>query len=52
MLFDAVKDGQKISPKWVPPEHDQGLNESRRQVVLPAISIRSGLTLTLGNGHI
>jgi len=30
VLFDAVKDGQTISPKWVPPEEEQELNESRR----------------------
>lgn len=30
VLFDAIKDGQKVSPKWVPPEHDQEPNESRR----------------------
>lgn len=32
ILFDAVKDGQSISPKWVPAEEDQELNESRRCV--------------------
>ncbi|TEB39293.1 Oxysterol-binding protein [Coprinellus micaceus] len=30
MLFDAVKDGQNICPKWVPPEDEQEPNESRR----------------------
>jgi len=30
ILFDAVKDGQNVSPKWVPPEHEQEENESRR----------------------
>lgn len=30
VLFDAVKDGQNISPKWVPSEEDQEPNESRR----------------------
>ena len=30
MLFDAVKDGQSVSSKWVPPEDQQELNESRR----------------------
>ncbi|KAF8168345.1 hypothetical protein B0H34DRAFT_685140 [Crassisporium funariophilum] len=30
ILFDAVKDGQKISPKWVPPEDEQEENESQR----------------------
>ncbi|KAF9457467.1 hypothetical protein BDZ94DRAFT_1273071 [Collybia nuda] len=30
VLFDAVKDGQNISPKWVPTEDDQEPNESRR----------------------
>jgi hypothetical protein len=32
MLFDAVKDGQNICPKWVPPEDEQEPNESRRYV--------------------
>jgi hypothetical protein len=30
ILFDAVKDGQNVSPKWVPPEDEQEENESRR----------------------
>jgi len=30
VLFDAVKDGQSVSPKWVPPEDQQEPNESRR----------------------
>ncbi|KAF9014924.1 hypothetical protein BDQ17DRAFT_1385771 [Cyathus striatus] len=30
VLFDAVKDGQNVSPKWVPPEDEQETNESRR----------------------
>jgi len=30
ILFDAIKDGQKVSPKWVPPEDEQEENESRR----------------------
>ncbi|KAF9480430.1 Oxysterol-binding protein [Pholiota conissans] len=30
VLFDAVKDGQNVSPKWVPPIEDQEPNESRR----------------------
>jgi len=30
VLFDAVKDGQNISPKWVPSESEQEPNESRR----------------------
>ncbi|KAF8887706.1 hypothetical protein BD779DRAFT_1525788 [Infundibulicybe gibba] len=30
VLFDAIKDGEKISPKWVPPEDQQEPNESRR----------------------
>jgi len=30
ILFDAVKDGQNVSPKWVPPEEEQEENESRR----------------------
>ncbi|KAF8875016.1 Oxysterol-binding protein [Mucidula mucida] len=30
VLFDAVKDGQNITPKWVPPEDEQEPNESRR----------------------
>ncbi|PPQ90472.1 hypothetical protein CVT25_014990 [Psilocybe cyanescens] len=30
VLFDALKDGQNISPKWVPPEDEQEPNESRR----------------------
>ncbi|KAF5361615.1 hypothetical protein D9758_007354 [Tetrapyrgos nigripes] len=30
VLFDAVKDGQNVSPKWVPPESEQEPNESRR----------------------
>jgi len=30
VLFDAVKDGLSISPKWVPSEEDQEVNESRR----------------------
>ncbi|KAK7468431.1 Oxysterol-binding protein OBPa [Stygiomarasmius scandens] len=30
VLFDAVKDGQNVSPKWVPPEDEQEPNESRR----------------------
>ena len=30
VLFDAVKDGQNVVPKWVPPEEEQESNESRR----------------------
>jgi len=30
VLFDAVKDGQAVSTKWVAPEEDQEPNESRR----------------------
>jgi hypothetical protein len=30
VLFDAEKDGQNISPKWVPAIENQELNESRR----------------------
>ncbi|KAJ3862425.1 MAG: hypothetical protein NXY57DRAFT_999089 [Lentinula lateritia] len=30
VIFDAVKDGQAVSPKWVPPEDQQEPNESRR----------------------
>ncbi|KAG9223248.1 hypothetical protein CCMSSC00406_0000063 [Pleurotus cornucopiae] len=30
VLFDAVKDGQHICPKWVAPEEEQEPNESRR----------------------
>lgn len=30
VLFDAVKDGQNICPKWVPEEEEQEMNESRR----------------------
>lgn len=30
VLFDAIKDGQNVSPKWVPPEDEQEENESRR----------------------
>ncbi|EEB92494.1 hypothetical protein MPER_08985 [Moniliophthora perniciosa FA553] len=30
VLFDAIKDGQNVSPKWVPPEDQQEPNESRR----------------------
>ncbi|KAF9263051.1 Oxysterol-binding protein [Marasmius fiardii PR-910] len=30
ILFDAVKDGQNVSPKWVQPEEEQEPNESRR----------------------
>ncbi|KAF4622863.1 hypothetical protein D9613_001590 [Agrocybe pediades] len=30
VLFDAMKDGQNVSPKWVPPEEEQEPNESRR----------------------
>lgn len=30
VLFDAVKDGQNVSPKWVLPEDQQEPNESRR----------------------
>ncbi|KAF8971588.1 hypothetical protein BDZ97DRAFT_1787220 [Flammula alnicola] len=30
ILFDAVKDGQNVSPKWVPPTEEQEPNESRR----------------------
>ncbi|KJA25929.1 hypothetical protein HYPSUDRAFT_36768 [Hypholoma sublateritium FD-334 SS-4] len=30
VLFDAVKDGQNVSPQWVPPIEDQEPNESRR----------------------
>jgi hypothetical protein len=32
VLFDAVKDGENISPKWVLPEEEQELKESRRYV--------------------
>ncbi|KAI0762357.1 Oxysterol-binding protein [Fomes fomentarius] len=30
VLFDAQKDGQNIAPKWVAPEDEQEVNESRR----------------------
>ncbi|TFK19896.1 Oxysterol-binding protein [Coprinopsis marcescibilis] len=30
VLFDAVRDGQNVCPKWVPDETEQELNESRR----------------------
>ncbi|KAG5730021.1 Oxysterol-binding protein-like protein OBPalpha [Termitomyces sp. T112] len=30
VLFDAIKDGQNMAPKWVPPEDEQEPNESRR----------------------
>ncbi|KAK7041709.1 Oxysterol-binding protein OBPa [Paramarasmius palmivorus] len=30
VLFDAVRDGQNICPKWVAPEDEQEPNESRR----------------------
>ncbi|KAG6919478.1 hypothetical protein DXG01_005737 [Tephrocybe rancida] len=30
VLFDAVKDGPNMAPKWVPPEDEQEPNESRR----------------------
>ncbi|KAK1229554.1 Oxysterol-binding protein OBPa [Marasmius sp. AFHP31] len=30
VLFDAVKDGQNVCPKWVAPEEEQEPNESRR----------------------
>ncbi|KAL0945544.1 hypothetical protein HGRIS_014705 [Hohenbuehelia grisea] len=30
VLFDAVKDGQNVSPKWVAPDDEQEPNESRR----------------------
>ncbi len=30
MLFDAQKDGQNIAPKWVAPEDEQEVNESRK----------------------
>lgn len=30
VLFDAVKDGQNVCPKWIPPEEEQESNESRR----------------------
>ncbi|KAG7090690.1 hypothetical protein E1B28_009787 [Marasmius oreades] len=30
VLFDCVKDGQNVSPKWVQPEAEQEPNESRR----------------------
>lgn len=30
MLFDVVKDGQNVCPKWVPREEEQESNESRR----------------------
>jgi len=30
VLFDVVKDGQNIAPKWVAPEEEQEANESRR----------------------
>ncbi|KAI0935688.1 hypothetical protein AcV5_004037 [Taiwanofungus camphoratus] len=30
VLFDVLKDGDKIAPKWVAPEEEQELNESRR----------------------
>ena len=42
VLFDAVKDGQNVSPKWVPPEEEQEPNESRRCVV-SIISVASVL---------
>lgn len=43
MLFDVLKDGDKIAPKWVAPEEEQELNESRRYVC--ATSQRSHLGL-------
>ena len=30
VLFDALKDGQNVAPKWVAPEDEQEANESRR----------------------
>jgi len=30
VLFDAMKDGQNVAPKFVPPESEQEPNESRR----------------------
>ncbi|OCH88964.1 Oxysterol-binding protein [Obba rivulosa] len=30
VLFDVQKDGDKVAPKWVAPEDEQELNESRR----------------------
>ncbi|KAG5646904.1 hypothetical protein DXG03_001980 [Asterophora parasitica] len=41
VLFDAVKDGQNISQKWVPPETEQEPNESRR--------LWQGLTTAIAN---
>lgn len=37
ILFDAVKDGQNICPKWVPPEDEQEPNESRRYASWPGL---------------
>ncbi|KAG6831623.1 hypothetical protein H0H92_008700 [Tricholoma furcatifolium] len=40
ILFDAIKDGQNMAPKWVPPEDEQEPNESRR--------LWRGLTAAIG----
>ncbi|KAG6841540.1 hypothetical protein C0991_009905 [Blastosporella zonata] len=40
VLFDAVKEGQNMAPKWVPPEEEQEANESRR--------LWQGLTVAIG----
>jgi hypothetical protein len=42
-LFDATKDGQKISPKWVAPDQEQEPYESRRLVGFnPSLSYPDG----------
>jgi len=38
VLFDAVKDGQHVSPKWVLPVEEQGLKESRRCARISGVS--------------
>lgn len=50
VLFDAVKEGQIISPKWVAPEEEQESNESRRWVPLGLVSLHQSFIL-LGFGN-
>jgi hypothetical protein len=46
VLFDAVKDGQSISPKWVLPEEEQEPKESRR-----CVGTMVGYTALLTKGY-
>lgn len=53
VLFDAEKDGQNISPKWVPAIENQEPNESRRSVgLIHALMYQSHYRSITGYGTI